>query len=149
MSSPIRTWTATGAVAVVALVGLGLSQTGPGGSWLRSMGIATPSEPYTELAFADPAAPATPEPPAHVRVRFWIHNAEGVSRTYRWTAITRTTGQAARLAGSGALALADGGAATIVARIPIICVDARVRVSVTLGMANQTIGYWQSCPVRS
>jgi hypothetical protein len=146
---PMRDAAATGVLALVVLllIGLGLAQTGPGSTLLRAMGIGSPSEPYTELAFADPANPGVPTPLAYVRVRFWVHNVEGTAQTYRWTATTQAPGHAPMAATTGILALADGESATVTTRIPARCSASSSRISVSLGGAHQTISFWQSCPV--
>ncbi len=149
MPSPSHTRRATalGAVALLMLIGLGLAQTGVGKAVLRSAGIATPSAPYTELAFVNPADPGTAMPGGDVRVDFWIHNAEGAAHTYRWTAATNPPGRAPSTVTTGVLGLANGASATVATLVPVACASSRSRISVSLGEARQTIGFWESCPV--
>jgi hypothetical protein len=139
------------AVLVLVLVGLGVAQTSPGGRLLHALGISSPSEPYTELAFVTPASPGTPAPAATVRVAFWVHNVEGGAHTYRWTATTQAPSRAPIVAASGGLTLADGEVDTINLRIATGCAGSRSRISVSLSSASldgvhQTIGFFLPCP---
>lgn len=132
------------AVAAVALAGLGLAQTDSGRSALGDWGISSPAEPYTEIAFANPdTLPTRPERGA-VTVPVWLHNAEGGTRTYRWTATTRQEGAAAA-ATSGRVMLADGASTIVRTRIPVRCSGVRTRIDVSLGGAHRTIGFWLAC----
>ena len=150
MASRLPRWASAAvgpiAVLVLVLVGLGVAQTSPGGRLLHALGISSPSEPYTELALVNPASPGTPAPRATVRVAFWVHNVEGGAHTYRWTATTQAPRRAPIVAALGGLTLADGAADTVQIRIPTGCAGLRSRISVSLGGAHQTIGYWQTCP---
>lgn len=134
------------ALAALALAGLGLAQTDPGRGLLGDWGLSSPSEPYTELAFAKPDALPTRASDGAVSVPVWLHNVEGGPRTYHWTATTRQDGGAdAIAAGSGLVTLADGASTTVRARIPVTCSGERTRVDVSLGGAHRTIGFWLAC----
>ena len=132
-------------LAALALAGLGLAQTDPGRELLGDWGLSSPSEPYTELSFAQPdALPAAPTD-GTVQAPFRIHNVEGGSRAYRWTATTRQEGGPAVAAASGRVTLAHGASTTVHARIPVTCAGERTRVDVSLGGAHRTIGLWLPC----
>ena len=111
---------------------------------LADVGIAPPSEPYTELALAQPSAAPQIRDGA-VALPFWIHNAEGVTRTYAWTATTRSPGGEPVTAASGRLTLEDGAERTVPARIPVTCAGSRVRVDVSIGGPHRTVGVWVPC----
>jgi len=132
------------AVAAVALAGLGLAQTGPGRDALADLGIAPPSEPYTELALARPDATPRVEGGV-VALPVWIRNAEGGPRTYAWTATTRAEGGAPVRAATGRVALDDGADRTLRVRVPVTCAGDRVRVDVSIGGPHRTVGAWVPC----
>jgi len=134
------------AVLVLVLVGLGVAQTSPGGRLLHALGISSPSAPYTELAFVNPASPGTPVPGATVRFAFWVHNVEGSVHMSTWTATTQAPRRAPIVAASGRLTLANGASDTVALRIPTGCAGSQSRINVSLGGAHQTIGFWLSCP---
>ncbi len=134
-----------GLVAVLVVVGLGVAQTSPGGRLLRALGISSPSEPYTEIAFVNPGGPWTRAANATVGFAFWVHNVEGSAHTYRWIATTQAPGRAPITAASGRLTLADGASNTVRLRIPVACTGGQSRVNVSLGGAHQTIGFWLPC----
>lgn len=129
----------------LTLAGLALAQTDPGRELLGDWGLSSPSEPYTELAFARPDV--LPAAPTHgtVQAPFRIRNVEGGSRAYRWTATTREDGGPAAAAASGRVMLADGASTTVRARIPVTCAGERTRVDISLGGAHRTIGFWLHC----
>jgi hypothetical protein len=111
---------------------------------LADAGIAPPLEPYTELALAQPAvAPQVRD--GAVALPFWIHNAEGATRAYAWTATTRDPGGDPVTAASGRLTLGDGAERTVRARIPVTCAGSRVRVEVSIGGPHRTVGVWVPC----
>jgi hypothetical protein len=133
------------AVAAVALAGLGLAQTGAGRDALADIGIAPPSEPYTEIALARPDA--TPRIDGGVvTLPVWIRNHEGGARAYAWTATTRVEGggRPVRAAG-GRVALEDGAEGTVRVRVPVTCAGERVRVDVSIGGPHRTVGVWVPC----
>ena len=111
---------------------------------LADVGIAPPSEPYTELALAQPSAAPQIRDGA-VALPFWIHSAEGVTRTYAWTATTRSPGGEPVTAASGRLTLEDGAERTVPVRIPVTCAGSRVRVDVSIGGPHRTVGVWVPC----
>jgi hypothetical protein len=132
------------AVAAVALAGLGLAQTDPGREALADLGVAAPSEPYTELALARPDA--TPRiDDGVVALPVWIHNAEGGARTYTWAATTRAEGGAPLRAATGRVALEDDAERTVPVRVPVACAGDRVRVDVSIGGPHRTVGAWVPC----
>jgi hypothetical protein len=145
---PKRASAVLGPVAILFLVfvGLGVAQTSPGGRLLHALGISSPSEPYTELAFVNPASPGTPAPDATVRLAFGVHNVEGSAHMSTWTATTQAPSRAPIIAASGRLTLANGASDTVDLRIPTGCAGAQSRINVSLGGAHQTIGFWLSCP---
>jgi hypothetical protein len=133
----------------VVLAALAAAQTAWGRGVLSGWGIAAPSEPYTELAFTSPTTlPDAPRDGA-VPVSFWVHNVEGASRSYEWTATVHVPGGASRPAASGRLTLADGASRTVTTTVPVACTGRRDRIDVSIGGPHRTIGFWVDCPRRA
>ena len=132
-------------LAVLVLAGLAVAQTDPGRDLLRDWGVSTPSEPYTEIAFAQSDALPAAAPGGAVVVPFTVHNAEGAARDYRWTATTHGLGEAPAPAASGRLSLADGASTTVRASIPVACAGERMRVDISIGGPHRAIGFWVPC----
>lgn len=141
----VRAWLPLAVVAVVAAASLGFAQSGPGHAVLHSWGISSPLQPYTELALANPDQPSTRVGHGLLRTGFWVHNLEGVARTYGWTVTTRVGGAAARTVASGHFPLVDGASRTLSLVVPAICAASRERVDVSLTGTGETVGFWVDC----
>jgi hypothetical protein len=136
-------------LAVVVLAALAVAHT----PWVRGVlagwGIAAPVGSYTEHSFTSPAALTFAPRDGAVPVSFRVHNVEGATRSYEWTATVRPPGGAARPARSGRLTLADGAARTIATTVPVTCTGRRARVDLSIGGPHRTIGFWVDCPGRT
>lgn len=141
----VRPWLPLAIVAVVVAASLGFAQSDPGHAVLRSWGISSPSQSYTELAFTNPDQPWTRTGHRSLQTSFWVHNVEGAARTYHWTVTTRVSGAAAHAVASGHFPLANGASRTLSLVVPAICAAARQRVDVSLDGAGETIGFWVGC----
>ncbi len=131
-------------MAVLALAGLGLAQTDAGRDALADVGIAAPSEPYTEISLARPdATPAIEDGVVPMVVR--VHNVEGTRRTYAWTATVHAPGASPQEAARGRLTLEDGAAETLRVRVPVICTADQMRVDVSVGGRHRAVGVWVPC----
>ena len=168
-----RTSVLTAAVVALLLVAVGLAQTSAGRRLARSVGLAAPAEPFTELYFADQAAiAASTEGYVHgatrQRVGFVIRNSEHHTMTYAWTL---TSDGASR--GAGTVRVRAGASATVRRSIATGCRfrfsqpaaggagkpaastegplrstgPARVRISVSLSRPRRSIDYWLACHV--
>jgi hypothetical protein len=138
----VRIWGAIGA-AVVAVALVGAAQTSAGKSVLRGAGLMSGPERYTELAFARPsklpgALPARGR--MSVAVPFTLRNAEGASRTYRWTIEA-----GGNILARGRVSAAPGERAVIRRRLSLGCRGARTRVEVRLAAPSESIGFWARC----
>ena len=130
--------------AVLALGGLGLAQTDAGRDALADIGIATPSEPYTEVALARPdATPRIEDGIVPLAVR--VHNVEGARRTYEWTATVHGVNAIPQEATRGRLTLDEGASETLRVRVPVVCTGERVRVDVSIGGPHRAVGAWVPC----
>lgn len=142
-----RAWLAP-AVLALAVLGLGLAQTGPGRSVLETLNLIKPREPFTELYFTQPRALAavtqgvTPGRVAHVS--FVINNSEGHSLTYSWTIAA-----GARTRAIGTVTLRSGASADITRTLYRVCPRALstrpVDIRVTLSHPAQSISFWEAC----
>jgi hypothetical protein len=131
-------------LAIAALAAAGLAQTDPGRALLDRAGVAAPVEPYTELAFANPAALPPPVRNGRISVAFTIRNAEVDERLYAWEVTTRVQPEPDRRLANGTLALGVGQTRQVRKSIPVECDGRRQRVAITLG-PRQTIGFWLRC----
>jgi hypothetical protein len=134
-------------VAAMVLAAIGLAQTASGRTFLRDSGLEGGDERYTELAFAHPTK--VPEwldsyrPKLDLPVA--LHNAEGESRTYHWTATVRH-GDRTKVLDRGTVTLAADGRATIEPKVEFSCRSGRVRVDIAVDHPKQAVGAWMRCP---
>jgi hypothetical protein len=132
-------------VGAVAL--LGLAQTQPGRSVLRSGGLSSHDTPFTELAFADPnAVPAslqTVKRPVGGLVPFVIRNREGTDRQYTW-ALTVGDATARRTVERGRIDVPANAQAYVNPRAPLSCRSRHVVIS--LGDPRLFIDLNVTCP---
>jgi hypothetical protein len=135
------------ALLVGAALVLGLAQTGPGGDALGSLGLRSPSEGYTELAFE--ASGSLPEhvtaPTATPDMPFIVGNREGGDRTYRWIIQRRDRSGLRQVATGTTPRLASGSSLIVTPRVRFACAETRVRVIVRLAEPAQSIAYWTRC----
>jgi hypothetical protein len=135
------------ALLVGAALVLGLAQTGPGGDALGSLGLRSPSEGYTELAFK--ASGSLPEhvtaPTATPDMPFIVGNREGGDRTYRWIIQRRDRSGLRQVATGTTPRLASGSSLIVTPRVRFACGEGRVRVIVRLAEPAQSIAYWTRC----
>lgn len=136
------------ALAVAALLAAGLlfAQTGPGGSALGQLGLASEPERFTELAFAD--AGALPQGVARagnrLKFSFTVTNSEGRPRDYRWSASERGVNASQPVVGT--LSLAAGASEEVAVKLPAVCPGERSRIEVRLDALPEPIGFWVTCP---
>ena len=93
-------------VVALCLVVVALAQTDAGANAMRSIGLAAPAEPYTELYFTNSQMIAAlsdtnQRQSSRFHLRFVVHNAGRVTQTYRWTV---TQGSKVVLRGAATLA---------------------------------------------
>ena len=137
---------ALGAVAFLILGSFVLLPVSHGRKPVKDIGGASSPKPATELAFLNPGRPGSLSESSTLRLAFRVHNVEGGVRTYRWTVTTNAPGRARIIAASGRLSLADGASHAVHLSIPVSCTAPRSRITVSVGGARQTIGFWASCP---
>jgi hypothetical protein len=111
----------TVAVLIALLGAIGFAQSRPGEHLVRSLGIAAPSEPYTELFFLAPLQIAQQTESAHSgmnfeRVSFVIVDKTHRAIDYRWTA-----GAANGVQTSGIVPLGPGQRDTVTTAVAIAC----------------------------
>ncbi len=139
-------------LAIVMLL-VGLAQT-PGGHHLTTaLGLSAPAEPFTELYFTRPSAPAAESGSSNARatVSFVIHNKGHVEMRYTWT----ISAGASREPATGTVRLDAGQRTTVRRQVASGCRSARsagrqahtkpVRVRVSLKSPMESIDYWQTC----
>ena len=119
-----RRWAAP-VLAVVVLVLVGVAQTAPGTSLLRSLGIDAASQPFTELYFARPADIARlteglGRDDRRVTPVFVIHNKAHHTITYQWSIIANGISRT-----SGTSRLNPGASTTIAKPVSTGCLTVR------------------------
>jgi hypothetical protein len=135
------------AIALIAVLLLGLVQTGTGQDALASLGLRSDKNGFTELSFARPAelparVPRTGEEP---RTPFIVHNVEGRARGYEWV-VERQDGAQRRVVGRGATGiLASGGTAYVNPPLSGGCTGEHVTTVVRLVGVAQTIDFRSRC----
>ncbi len=144
-------WRALVTVTVLAVVIylVLLAQLSGGRVVTRQLGLSAPSEPFTELYFADPASlPAIAPLITNVTsLAFVIHNAGHKAMTYTWSVGVPHT----RWLRDGRTAVNAGQRVTITQPVVVNCpvphrgTVVRARVQVTLSAPTESIGYWVTC----
>lgn len=153
-----KTWRIVATVVAVAVVlgAVGFAQSSAGKRVTRNLGLFVPSEPYTQLYFADPQTIAAATEggvgsAVATKVSFVIQDNEHRSAVYAWSiAVDGRTMQ------RGHTVLGDGQHDTVRRTVTTGCAarrggtrstpaPRRVRITVTLAHPVQSIGYWFSC----
>ena len=133
--------------AVVALVCVGMAQTGSGHAVLRTVGLYEEPASYTELAFSTPGAlPSTlPKSGASVTVSFGIHNVSDTPRSYAWSIALVRSGKS-QVKASGAAPTSAQGRTAVTRSVAVACPAGRVQVVVRLASPAQSVSFWLTCP---
>lgn len=134
------------AVAAVAVLTLGLAQTGAGRSLLRAAGLSQGPETYASLAFSDPQSlPASlPAAGTEVPISFVISNPSANSQRYQWSVVLEKSGHVARLA-SGVAQVPARGHATVSRRVTASCSGGRASMTVRLANPAESVDFWTAC----
>ncbi len=153
----------TAVVLVLCAGAIAFAQTAPGRRVTNSVGISSPSEPFTELYFEQPAqlggsSVRRDSPTSQQTVSFVIHSHERTGMTYAWT-IKTDTGR--RLA-TGAAVVSAGGSAHISREVNVCPGSSRsakptrfrragndkwMQSRVALANPAESISYWTPCHV--
>jgi hypothetical protein len=129
------------------LLAIGLMQSPPGKSLLRSAGLRSGPERYTALAFAKPAD-LPGQLRAHgvsLRIPFSLRNEEGRAMVYRW-AVSEVGARGRRQIAAGSTALGAGESLWVRPGGRVGCAGSRTRIEVLLTGRAESIGFWTACP---
>jgi hypothetical protein len=145
----VARWRAIIALAAVAVLAAGLSQTSAGHAALGAVGLLGQPASYTSLAFLDPQSlpPQLDARRASVRASFVIHNANSTPQTYQWSVVLAQGQRAHRVAAGNAL-VAPGHGAAITRFVEIVCTGGKVRIAVSLARPAESIDAWITCSSR-
>jgi hypothetical protein len=140
----------SGLMVLLVIAVVGVAQTSPGQSVLRSLGLAAPRQPFTSLFFADPNVVATQTESVHHgtsthEIPFVIANHQHRRADYAWRV---TIGGAPGPTGQSSVAA--GAQATVTAPVTVDCrtaarTAAGVALQVTLAQPSRQISYWFRC----
>lgn len=130
-----------------AVLLLGLAQTGSGADVLRSLGVRSDANGFTELSYAQPTTlPVRTVRREQVSVPFIVHNVETAPRAYAWEVVRRGSGGEAVLAHGTTKRLRAGEAAYVPARFMVPCERAVSDIAMRLVGVKQTIDFVTHCP---
>jgi hypothetical protein len=164
LGAATRVWGRRPLITVLTLIAVlaaaGLAQSDPGRGLLTGVGLAAPSEPYTELYFASPSAPgavgshALPKSPFYARARgrrgvsFVISNHEQAGVTYEWTLRSSIGTRVLH----GKVWVPRGASELVTRKLVPMCGRAessaaarQVEVRVSLAHPAESIDYWTHC----
>jgi hypothetical protein len=147
------------AIVGLALLAVGLAQTTSGQDATRKLGVAAPSQGFTEMYFAQPTAIATlgefPNPSGrHVPVSFVLHNLSHGTRIYSWTIYVGSGDPKV----TGRVTLAAGQQVTTQRRLALVCGSSsrratadrrlrttRIHVRFVLAKPAESLSFWELC----
>lgn len=145
----MRSWWSAFVLVALVVVGAGLAQTRQGHVLLSDAGLYKVPTSYTELAFTAPDS--IPDQLKSQRVplglSFWIHNASGSPRNYRWSIVTMRAGKS-HVEATGVASTPGQGRVTVARTVVLACVGGRIQVVVRLAAPAESIDFWATCPPR-
>lgn len=134
------------ALAGVAILAVGLAQSTPGRSVLRTFGLQGTPAHYTELSFTSPRAlPFRFVRGGLLHLSFDIHNVEGELRLYAWRVELSSDVGAASVVDRGIELLHDGATTRVVVAERIPCRGTREQVAVRLAEPARTVRFTAGC----
>ena len=134
-------------LGALALLGLGVAQTGPGHTVLADAGLYQRPAGYTELTFTSPGTlpSSLAKAKSSIDVSFDIHNVSGAARSYQWSVVLAGGGQS-RVSAAGTAAVPDQGRVTVTRPVAATCSGTRLQVLVRLASPAESIHFWVTCP---
>lgn len=150
MSQRFSAWTRLAIVLVAVLLCLGASQSPPGLSILKAIGLIGNPSSFTAIAFAKPQALPIQLASTHTRLdlSFTISNDTPNIEGYQWT-VSITADNKSALASKGYIQLPPNRMATVVRNINIACKAGQAEVSVSLKEPSEHIDAWMSCKAKT
>lgn len=136
-----------GSFGVLALLCVGLAQTGPGHSVLRDVGLYEVPASYTELTFSSSGElpSALTKSGTSVKVSFGIHNVSDTPHSYDWT-ITLVHSGVSEVKASGTAPTPAQGRAAVTRSVAASCDSGQLEVVVRLASPAESISFWMTCP---
>lgn len=131
----------------VVVVGLTiLAQSGAGQSSLSRLGVVSPSQRYTELAFvgAQHLPTRLPRAPTRLRLAFTITNREGRAKRYGWTIFERMGATETHQLMTGETSLGESRQAYLDPAVTFHCTSDQANVDVRLS-SGEVIDFIVQC----